>query len=483
MTFTSLYYLLFLTVVSLLVYILKRPARNVLLLAASYIFYALYGAENLPFLIFATVVSYFGARMIEKSKAPRKKAILIFCLLLDLGMLFLFKYLGFASGLVTDIFHLPTPSEDSILVNLIVPVGISFFVFQTAGYLMDVYRGDIAAERNFIDFALFSSFFPGILSGPIQRSRNMLPQYKEKRPFDYENIKSGALQFLWGAFKKMVVADRIAVLVNTAYAAPGEQSGFQLLFAAVCYSVQIYCDFSAYSDMAIGSARIMGFHIQKNFDCPYFATSLREFWKGWHIALTSWFRDYLYFPLGGSRKGKWRGYLNIIIVFLVSGLWHGAALTFIVWGLLHGVLQVIGKILEKPRANIRHVLGIKDNSRALALFRGIFTFLLVTFAWIFFRADSITDALLIISRIFSSFGRFGGLSALGMPRIELAAIILFSVSVFICDWLGRRYDISKRICDSLVPRYAISFVLLCVILIFGSYGSGYDPMSFVYFKF
>ncbi|NCC66676.1 MAG: MBOAT family protein [Clostridia bacterium] len=483
MSFTSVYYVLCLAVIALLGYILPVRARNVLLLAAGYGFYALYGPENLPFLLFSTLVSYFAARLIEKTPPRFRKLTLVSALVLNLGLLAVFKYLGFFFELATQLFPLPAPAQDSVLANLIVPVGISFFVFQTAGYLIDVYRGDMPAERNFINFALFASFFPGLLSGPIQRSRDMLPQYKRKNAFFYENIKAGALQFLWGAFKKMVVADRLAVVVNSAYAAVGEHSGYQLAFAAVCYSIQIYCDFSAYSDMAIGSARIMGFFLRKNFDCPYFATSLRDFWKGWHISLTSWFRDYLYFPLGGSRKGKWRGYLNIIIVFLVSGLWHGAAMTFVVWGLLHGVLQVAAKLLEKPRAAARKALHISDGSLILAFFRWALTFAIVTVAWIFFRAGSVSQAAEIISRIFTDFSPIGGLSALGLAGPELYATLIFTLFIFAADLLQKKTHLSQRLRHTVFARYAVSFVLLCVIIIFGSYGTGYDPMAFVYFKF
>lgn len=483
MTFTSFYYLIFLTVVAVLCYVLKPKLRNILLLAACYLFYGLFGIKYLPVLLATTLVGYGGGLIIQLAPAGRRKGWLTLALLLDFGLLFVFKYFNFFAAAFTELLSAAGIPIVERGLSLLLPVGISFYVFQTTGYLIDVYRKNIPAERNFIDFALFSSYFPGLVSGPIQRAGEMLPQYKRKSVFSYENIKSGSLQFIWGAFKKLVIADVLAVVVNTAYAKPAEFSGFQLFFAAICYSVQIYCDFSAYSDMAIGSARIMGIALPQNFDCPYFAVSLRDFWKRWHISLTSWFRDYLYIPLGGNRRGKWRGYLNIIIVFLISGLWHGAAWGFIVWGGLHGVLQVVGKILEPYRNAFRRRLHIADSNRGLKLFRHVFIFLLVTLLWIFFRADSLSDAVLIISKIFRSPLPLGGISALGLSRLRLFAAAAAVALLFVSDWAQQRHGLAKKLQASLLLRYAVFAALLMVILVFGSYGPGFDPMDFVYFKF
>ncbi len=483
MTFTSFYYLIFLTVVAVLCYVLKPKLRNILLLAACYLFYGLFGIKYLPVLLATTLVGYGGGLIIQLAPAGRRKGWLTLALLLDFGLLFVFKYFNFFAAAFTELLSAAGIPIVERGLSLLLPVGISFYVFQTTGYLIDVYRKNIPAERNFIDFALFSSYFPGLVSGPIQRAGEMLPQYKRKSVFSYENIKSGSLQFIWGAFKKLVIADVLAVVVNTSYAKPAEFSGFQLFFAAICYSVQIYCDFSAYSDMAIGSARIMGIALPKNFDCPYFAVSLRDFWKRWHISLTSWFRDYLYIPLGGNRRGKWRGYLNIIIVFLISGLWHGAAWGFIVWGGLHGVLQVVGKILEPYRNAFRRRLHIADSNRGLKLFRHVFIFLLVTLLWIFFRADSLSDAVLIISKIFRSPLPLGGISALGLSRLRLFAAAAAVALLFVSDWAQQRHGLAKKLQASLLLRYVVFAALLMVILVFGSYGPGFDPMDFVYFKF
>lgn len=483
MSFTSLSFVLFLAVCAITGYKLRPKGRNSLLLICSLVFYGLYGAEHLPFLLFSVVLTYFAARLIEGAEGGRRKTLLTITLCLNLGMLFLFKYLGFFAELTGKAAALTGASAALPELKLILPVGISFFVFQTTGYLMDVYRGKIPAESSFIDYALFASFFPGLISGPIQRAGEMLPQYKAENPFNYEDVKTGSLQFVWGAFKKMVIADRLAVLVNTVYSAPSEFTGFQLLIAALCYSIQIYCDFSAYSDMAIGAARIMGFKLPQNFNCPYFAVSVQDFWRRWHISLSAWFRDYLYFPLGGNRKGKRRAYLNIIIVFLVSGLWHGAALTFVAWGLLHGLLQVSGKILKPYRDRLRKALHISESSRPLRLFRIILTFAMITAAWVFFRANSISDAIYILGKILTQPFNYASVTALGLSIWQLAVLFVAILLLFVTDLLKDRLAFLERISQSYAPRALVYIGLLCAIILFGHYGAGFDPMEFVYFKF
>ncbi len=483
MSFTSLSFVLFLAACAIIGYKLRPKGRNALLLICSLVFYSLYGTEHLPFLLVSVVLTYFAARLIEGEEGGRRKTLLKLALCLNLGMLFLFKYLGFFAELTGKVAALTGASAALPELKFILPIGISFFVFQTTGYLMDVYREKIPAECSFVDYALFASFFPGLVSGPIQRAGDMLPQYKAENPFSYLNVKTGSLQFVWGAFKKMVIADRLAVLVNTVYAAPSDFTGFQLLIAALCYSIQIYCDFSAYSDMAIGSARVMCFKLPQNFDCPYFAVSVQDFWRRWHISLSTWFRDYLYFPLGGNRKGKWRGYLNIIIVFLVSGLWHGAALTFVAWGLLHGLLQVSGKILKPYRDRLRQALHISEDSRPLHLFRIILSFAMVTAAWIFFRANSISDAFYILGKTLTQPFNYASITALGLSIWQLAVLFVAILLLFVTDFLKERLSLLERISQSNAPRALVYIGLICAIILFGHYGAGFDPMEFVYFKF
>lgn len=482
MSFISSEYFLFLALTAILCYRLAPRLRNPLLLLLSLAFYASFGPENLPFLLASVLLSYFAARLIEGADGKKRRPLLMLALLLNLGMLFFFKYSCFFAELMLKLFS-PLSSAGGRLPELLLPVGISFFVFQTTGYLIDVYRGELKAERSFIDYALFACYFPGLLSGPIQRAETMLQQYKKPSVFELKNLQSGSLQFIWGAFKKLVIADRLAVLVNTAYASPGEHAGFPLFFAALCYSVQIYCDFSAYSDMAIGSSRILGIKLPRNFDRPYAALSMQGFWRRWHISLSSWFRDYLYFPLGGSRYSKTRNYLNIIIVFLVSGLWHGAALTFIVWGLLHGVLQVIGKITLPYRERLRRMLHISEDGRPSRLIKQLITFALVTLAWVFFKADSLSAALNILNGFFAAPWALGGVSALGLSTPMLAVVLLSVLLLFAAEWADERYGLSEILYASLAPRFALCFLLIVALAIFGNYGAGFDPMDFVYFKF
>lgn len=481
MNFISFRYVFLLLLLAPLCYHASPRIRNVFLLVGSYVFYASFGLSCLPYLLASTLLVFVGARLIEGEALGQRKLWLVLSLLGNIGMLFLLKYANFFVGVLGETpLNLPT-------VSLILPVGISFFVFQTTGYLMDVYRGQLPAERNWVDFALFASFFPGLSSGPIQRAKDMLPQYKKKTPFSSDACKAGFLQFLWGAAKKMILADQLALFVNAAYADPAACSGTQLALAALAYSIQIYCDFSAYSDMAIGSAKMLGFTLMRNFNCPYFATSVQDFWHRWHISLSTWFRDYLYFPLGGSRVGKARAACNLMLVFLVSGLWHGAAFTFLVWGLLHGFFQVVGTLLRPARKRLLASLSIAQTNKLLHLFRCVFTFLLVTVAWVFFRAESVGKAWDILSRIVSDFvlgtPSLAGLTSLGLSGRTLCMLLCLTVLLFVVDWCNARFALAERLNGTFVPRYLLYFLLLIVILLFGCYGPGFDPQDFVYFKF
>ena len=340
--------------------------------------------------------------------------------------MFFFKYYNFAAGLLSDVIHAAGLGLDVPLLDVLLPVGISFYTFQALGYTIDVYRKDVEAEKNFIDYALFISFFPQLVAGPIERSGHILHQLKEYHPFRYENIKTGIYPVLWGLFKKVVIADNLASMVNTVYNHPQNQGGGAFLVATVAFAFQIYCDFSAYSDIARGSARMLGFRLMENFDCPYFAASIQDFWRRWHISLSSWFKDYLYFPLGGSRKGKARTCLNVMIVFFVSGLWHGAALTFVAWGLLNGLYQVVSKLIDPLRQKLLSRLPIRREGAPYRCFQVAVTFVLTCIAWVLFRANSLPDALTAYQAICSipvwGFGtarlEFSG-HTLGLPMAAL----------------------------------------------------------------
>ena len=341
LTFLSLPFLCFFPVTALGYFCLPRRGKNLWLLLASWFFYLWARPVYLSLLLCVILASYGTGLALARR---RGRGTLALCLT-GLGvLLFFFKYLNFALSLAGRALGLFGLAVSMPVLDLVLPVGISFYLFQAMGYVIDVYRGRTAARRDFVTYALFLSFFPQVVSGPIARAEQLLPQLDQPRPFQWDALRAGVFRFLWGAFKKMVLADRLAVLVNTVLAAPESYGAVQLAGAAAAFSLQIYCDFSAYSDMALGTAGAMGFTLMENFRTPYFSRSIAEFWRRWHISLSSWFRDYLYIPLGGSRRGTARKYVNVLIVFAVSGLWHGAAMTFVVWGVLNGLYQVAGAL-------------------------------------------------------------------------------------------------------------------------------------------
>jgi len=482
MALYSLPYILFLSVSAALCRLAGPRCRGVILLTASWGFYLLCAPRWFPLLFAVTAAGYGLGRLLERRTRGRRAALCAGLLLL-LGTLFAYKYLAFFGSLLSALLE-RAGLAPLRLPKLLLPAGLSFYIFTVSGYLIDVWRGR-PAERRFLDFSLFVSFFPAVLSGPIERAGHLLPQIKARRAATALDVKTGVTRFLSGLAKKLLLADQLAVLVNTAYAAPENFTGLQLLSAALAYSLQIYCDFSAYSDLAVGSARLFGIELMENFDAPYLSRSVKEFWRRWHISLSSWFRDYLYFPLGGSRRGRVRTYLNCLIVFAVSGLWHGAAAAFVVWGLLNGVYQVLGGVLAPWKRRLRAALRIREDAPALRLAQIAATFLLLTVTWVFFRAGTLTQAVLILRRIFTMAGgvRTWNLTALGMGRPGLLVLALACLGLLLCDTAGRVRRWAERLNGSLWPRYAVWSALLLAILVFGAYGTGYNAQEFVYFQF
>jgi alginate O-acetyltransferase complex protein AlgI len=482
MSFTSFRYLIFIAVFCVFYFLLPGKTQKYYLLFGSYAFY-MYARPAFGLLILAgTVVSYFCARSFEDGVLGRKRLWIAIGAVYTIGVLFVFKYLDFFCGTAMRVMGRSYAHQ----LALVLPVGISFFTFAVAGYLFDVESGKIKAERNFINFAVFVSFFPTIMAGPIGYARNFLPQLSAPKKYDAGRVQRGILRFTWGAAKKLVAADTLAIIVNTVY---GDVSGFSnglVLLAAAAYSLQIYFDFSAYTDMAVGTAEVLGFSVMENFRSPYLVTSVKEFWKKWHISLTSWLREYIYFPLGGSRRGKTRTYFNVLVVFAVSGLWHGAAFTFIIWGLLNGVYQVAGELTKGARSRLRAFLRIPEDSRLLWLWRCAVTFALVTVAWVFFRAGSVSQAVLIIERMLSVFvSGFGVMdfASLGLMKRQ-AVVLLLSLIPFVTEdiYIARgkqRPELEKR-----ELGYWAAVVMLAVLIVsFGNYGEGFNPQDFVYFKF
>jgi len=422
------------------------------------------------------------ARLIQKDIQKRKKFWFIISILVSIGLLVIVKYLGFFTSSISSLLaNLQLPVLPNL--NIIVPIGISFYSFTVTGYLIDVYRNKVTAEKNIIDYALFVSFFPQLLSGPIERASNMLFQYKRTRKFSFENLKTGMIRFLWGLFKKMIIADQLAIIVNNTYSVLPNSSSLNVIIAIFAFSLQIYIDFSAYSDMALGSAKLLGLDIMENFDSPYLSSSVRNFWRRWHISLTSWFKDYLYIPLGGSRCSNIRHLLNIFIVFAISGLWHGASFTFLIWGIINGIYLIIGQVLSPVYSKIKEKVKINENNRLFLLIKGVFTFMLISFSWIFFRSEDIEQAFLVIKTGFTSSQPLLNYQQIG---ISLSNMIVLGASLLLLSYVDvftRKNDLISEINKKLWLTYAICLALIISVLIFGVYGPGYDPIDFVYFKF
>ncbi len=493
MLFNSINFLFYFPIVVLLYFVVPKKIRYLWLLAASYFFYMCWNAKYALLLLYSTAITYFSGLLIDRcdknNQSDKKKIFVGLSFALNLSVLFLFKYFDFAIDNINVILakcnlELLTPGFD-----LLLPVGISFYIFQALSYTMDVYRKEIYVERNFLKYALFVSFFPQLVAGPIERSKNLLEQIGREHGFSYENFRQGLLWMLWGYFQKIVIADRIAFLVDTVYGDVYQYQGGYYLLASVLFAVQIYCDFSGYSLIAVGAAKVMGFQLMENFDCPYFAQSVAEFWRRWHISLTSWFRDYLYIPLGGNRKGTIRKYLNILIVFLVSGLWHGAQWTYVVWGGLNGLFQVIGSFLLPLRKRVAEALQVKEDSIGHHVLKTMATFVMVDFTWIFFRAESVHDALHMIKSILTIYNPWifmdGSIYQLGLSQKQFH-LVLFSIAIlFVADWLKYR-DI--KILDKILEqniwcRWSVYLTGILFVLIFGIWGNTYDAQAFVYFQF
>lgn len=390
MPFNSVHFLLFFPAICVCYAFLAVKAKGsrpsqCLLLAASLYFYASWKPAYLLLILTSVVITWLAGLGMERFPG-RKKAVLITSLALNLAILFFFKYYNWLAGTAS----LP-------LLNVALPVGISFYTFQAVGYSIDVYRGTLRAERDFITYALFVTFFPQLVAGPIERAENLLPQFKAKACFDYRRITDGLKLMAWGLFLKIVIADRMAVYVNAVYRYVDDAYGTALLLATVCFAVQVYADFAGYSGIAIGAAQVLGFRLMKNFDHPYFSASVPEFWRRWHISLSSWLRDYIYIPLGGSRVSRPRHYLNLLTTFLISGIWHGASWHFVAWGALHGIFMAASRLTAPVRRKIRLALGLEDSERGIRRFWKPFqvltTFCLICAGWVFFRAPGLSQAL------------------------------------------------------------------------------------------
>jgi alginate O-acetyltransferase complex protein AlgI len=486
MLFNSLAFLVFFPVVVALYFATPYRLRWILLLAASYYFYASWKPEYLLLIIFSTLVDYGAALGMGAARSQaRRTAFLVLSLCSNLGLLFAFKYFNFFNEATREVFDRLNIFYGVPAFEVLLPVGISFYTFQTLSYSIDVYRGRQQPERHLGIFALYVSFFPQLVAGPIERSTRLLPQFFERHGFDAARVTSGLRLMMWGFFKKVVIADRLAIYVNAVYASPGDYGPGALLLATYFFAFQIYCDFSGYSDIAIGTARVMGYDLMQNFRRPYFARSIQEFWGRWHISLSTWFRDYLYIPLGGNRVARWHWYLNLMIVFVVSGLWHGANWTFMVWGALHGFYLVFS--LLSAGARDRMWGGTADAltlsqpvvARIRELGAIVATFHLVLLAWIFFRANSVTDAVLIVRNIVA----WEGTGAVILEPLSAFHLAVATASIFLllgAQILQSRVDVQDLLGRMpLAVRWGAYYALLIAMLAFGQF----DETEFIYFQF
>lgn len=480
MLFNSLHFLFFFPVAIITYFLLPYRWRWVFLLIASYYFYMSWRAEYALLLIFATLVDYIAARKIsETSDGALRKRYLVLSLMTNLGLLFSFKYFNFFNDSTRAIFDYFNIFYNVPEFRLLLPVGISFYTFQSISYVVDVYKGRVPAEKHLGIYAVYVSFWPQLVAGPIERAVHMLPQYRETHTFDYDRVKSGLIRMGWGFFKKLVIADRLSVYVNTVYNNPDDYGGGAVLLATYFFAFQIYCDFSGYSDIAIGAARVMGYSLMENFRKPYLSHSIDEFWRRWHISLSSWFRDYVYIPLGGNRVSQWRWYTNLMITFLVSGLWHGANWTFVIWGALHGFYLVLGVWTAALRPKFYAAVGLNRFPALENIFQIAVTFHLALLGWIFFRANSLPDALLLIQKMFQF-----PWTGLPMPTpqgvIDLWLAIYLIIGLILYEAVVKADTLEQHLLPKpALTRWAYYVVVALFILWFGVFTSSH----FIYFQF
>ncbi|AHM63497.1 poly(beta-D-mannuronate) O-acetylase [Flammeovirgaceae bacterium 311] len=478
MIFNSIDFAIFLPIIFILYWFVTNKnlrIQNFLIVVASYIFYGWWDWRFLSLVIFSTVVDYLLGLSLEKQEnTTKRKALLWTSILVNLGFLGVFKYYNFFIDNFTTAFTFFGGEIQGNTLNIILPVGISFYTFQTLSYTIDVYRKKLEPTRDFISFAAYVSFFPQLVAGPIERATNLLPQFNSSRSFDYSRAVDGLRQILWGLFKKVVIADNCAEYANQIFNNSAEYSGSTLVLGALFFTFQIYGDFSGYSDIAIGTARLFGFDLMRNFAYPYFSRDIAEFWRRWHISLSTWFRDYLYIPLGGSKGGLWLSIRNIFIIFLVSGFWHGANWTFIVWGGLNALYFLPLMLLGKNRNN----LGIVAEGRALPsakdVMNMVLTFSLTVLAWIFFRAENIGHALSYISEIFSS-------TLFVTPEIFPVRVLALIAVFMVIEWIGREDEYAIARIGVKWPRptkWAFYYCLVGAIIILGD-----KKQAFIYFQF
>lgn len=476
MAFASIEFILFFLLVFFAYWVLcakNKNMQNGLIVLASLFFYGTWDWRCLGLLLLTALSTWCAGVFLVRRNASNKarKRIAIAVILLNLGILFFFKYFNFFIQSFTDLFGLFGKDSSCLSpLKIILPIGISFYTFTALSYTIDVYKRKIEATNDILAYFAYVTFFPALLCGPISRADKQLPQYYQKRVFAYERAISACKLLLWGALMKYCLADRVGIYVDAVYGNLFQHNGTTLLLTSILYSIQIYADFAGYSLMALGIGRLFGIELQLNFDRPYMAKTVTEFWRRWHISLTTWFRDYIYFPLGGNRVKHVRWMLNTMIVFVISGLWHGANYTFLIWGAMHGVFMIIERELYGQK-----IKQIEAGLSFANIIRMLFTFCIVTIAWVFFRSDSVGDAVYVVRSIFSSYG---------VPFIDSATMVyafLFILIVFLHDYKEEfcKSHSSLLNADNVVVRWGAYVIIIVLVLLFGVF----DGSSFIYFQF
>lgn len=481
MLFNSFHFLYFFVIITTAYYALPHKYRWQLLLAASCYFYMVFLPIYILILGFTIVVDYYAGIFIENREGGKKRRYLIFSLIANIGVLAIFKYFNFLNDNLSLFLNSVGYHNSVPNLSILLPVGLSFHTFQAMSYTIEVYRGNQKAERHFGIYALYVMFYPQLVAGPIERPQNILHQFYEPHKFDYKNVTDGLKLMAWGLFKKVVIADRLASVVGHVYDNPTNFEGLSLIIATFFFAFQIYCDFSGYSDIAIGAAQVMGFKLMQNFDRPYLSKSISEFWKRWHISLSTWFRDYLYISLGGNRVSQSRLYVNLMLTFLISGLWHGANWTYVIWGGLNGLYLIIEFILTKPFTNLVNYLKINRFPFILNVFKGFITFNLICLTWVFFRAKTVSDAFYIVGHLFKDFTLKGVFSKLAIAKFDLQIIAFSLIVLILVEWLQRGVSLRNWLTiKPLYVRWSVYVFLGVAILLLGAYEQN---QQFIYFQF
>jgi len=480
MLFNSIEFAIFFPIVVALFYILPQRWRVHLLLGASCIFYMAFIPAYIAILFVTILIDYVAGIYIERSEGKRKKALLLVSIVSTCTVLAVFKYMNFLTSSFSGLAGLFGWHLSNAAVNIILPVGLSFHTFQSLSYVVEVYRGNQKAERNFVVYATYVMFFPQLVAGPIERPQNLLHQFREWHRVNYVNITSGLKRMAWGFFKKLVVADRLALYVNDVYGSPRSHNGLQLSIGTLFFAYQIYCDFSGYSDIAIGAAQVLGFKLMENFRTPYHSLSVSEFWRRWHISLSTWFKDYVYIPLGGRRVGPVRYAINILITFGISGLWHGASWTYVWWGLLNGVYLVTGWLTKEWRDRFFGSIGLGEETVMRKGMMWASTFLLTCVAWIVFRAKSLKDAWYVFSHLLQGWN----IHQIKTEQFFLRQLPIAFAAILILEacqlWIQNRDSATSTFAKLPLPgRLAAYAALVLLVVMFGIY----RKTQFIYFQF